>query len=562
MLPIKREQLYVVLLLSLVVVAYGNALANGFAQDDELYIFNNHAVTAPSFKSLLAPNQFSSVFRPVTFGSFAANWALRGGRPLSYHAVNLVLHAAVTLLLYLVLRALLEPAAEANWVALVAALLFAVHPIHTEAVTFIVGRAELLAAGFFLAAWLLHLRERPILALVCFVLAVLSKESAVAFLPLILVADYARGKMKPLWRYVGVACATVLYVVVLWEVNGGRFGQRAISFLDNPLASLPAKLRVLNALSVAWKYVALQIYPAVLSCDYSYNQITLYSNWRHLLPALVATVALLSLWVWAVVKRWTGVAVAGAIYLAGFAVTANVLIPTGTIMGERLAYLPSAGFCLLVAVLWYQLAAKQPKAAWVLLGVVLVAFCARTIVRNRDWQNNYSLYTAAVRAVPGSAKMHAALGTQYNNRGEYELAKPELEKAIAIFPEYPEALESYGLLKARMGQDAEALQLLQKAVAMSDKGSSMNYDFMVVNAAAQLMKMDKNDEALALLDKDISQSPEYGRAWANRAVLHYKRGETQAARSDAQMALRLDPENAQARNLLRALGEGSSLVLR
>jgi Tfp pilus assembly protein PilF len=76
------------------------------------------------------------------------------------------------------------------------------------------------------------------------------------------------------------------------------------------------------------------------------------------------------------------------------------------------------------------------------------------------------------------------------------------------------------------------------------------------------MKMDRNDEALALLDKDIAESPEYGRAWANRAVLHYKRGETQAARSDAQMALRLEPENAQARNLLRVLGGGASLVLR
>lgn len=554
MLASKREQIFFVLLLAAVILAYGTTLANGFAQDDQLYILRNRAVTAPSLKALFTPNEATSVFRPVTFASLAANWALQGNRPLSYHAVNLVLHAGVTLLLYLVLRTHLAPAAEASVLAFVSSLLFAVHPIHTEAVASIVGRAELFAAGFFLAAWLLHLQDRPFFAIVCFVLAVLSKESAVAFLPLILVTDYTNGKLKPLLRYLEIGAVTVVYLLLLWKVGGGRFSHAFIPFLDNPLGILPAKLRVLNALRVAWKYVALQAYPGVLSSDYSYNEILLYSTWRHLFPALLLTLCVMGLWVLVVWKKRAALAAAGAIYSAGFAVTANLLIPTGTIMGERLAYLPSAGFCLLIAVLWFKLAARKPAAAWVLLGVVAVALGARTIVRNRDWRDDFSLWTAAVRAVPGSAKAHESAAVQYGLRGEYDVARSEFEEALRIYPDFPAAYESYGLLEASVGHDVKALDLLKRALAMSDK-DSMNSG--LANVAVQLMKLNQNDEALALLNQDIAQFPEYARAWSNRAVLHYRRGETPLARTDAQTALRLDPENTQARNLLQVLTQNS-----
>jgi protein O-mannosyl-transferase len=210
---------------------------------------------------------------------------------------------------------------------------------------------------------------------------------------------------------------------------------------------------------------------------------------------------------------------------------------------------------LLVAFVWHQLAARKRTAAWAILVVVLVALGVRTIVRNRDWRDDLSLYTAGLRAEPGSAKMHAAVATQYNARGQFDLARAQYQTALAIYGEYPSALEQYGLLEARTGHDAEALQLLKKALSLSEKGS-LDYDYAVVNLAAQLMKLNQNDEALTLLDRDIADSPQYARAWSNRAVLYYQRGQLQAARTDAEMALRLDPQNGQARNVLRLTGEG------
>ena len=130
-------------------------------------------------------------------------------------------------------------------------MLFAVHPIHTEAVAAASDCSELMAMALMLGAWWLHLNDRPILAVVCFALAALAKESALAFVPLVVLGDYVRGRWKPFARYVSVAVTGLLYLVVLWNASGGRFGAANVNFLDNPLAHFPAALRIPNALRIA-----------------------------------------------------------------------------------------------------------------------------------------------------------------------------------------------------------------------------------------------------------------------------------------------------------------------
>jgi protein O-mannosyl-transferase len=559
-----KERIRIGLLLAAVVLVYGDTLWNAFTMDDDLYIALNPQVTDLSARKLFVPHEFSGVFRPVTFGTFALNWALHGARPFGFHLVNLLLHAAVTCLLYLLLRTILGVASpQGIAVAFVAAFLFAVHPIHTEAVASITGRAELLAAGFLLAACILHVSDREISALVCFVLAVLSKESAVVFLLLVLACDYARSEWKSRFRYARITAITLLYLGVLWKLHGGRFAPAGISPLDNPLAQLPAGWRMLNALRVAWKYVGLQAYPRTLSCDYSYNQIPVYLEWRHTLPAAAAVVAALAVWIWAVRKNRRGLMLAGGIYLAGFATTANILIPIGTIMGERLAYLPSAGFCLLVALGWgwlhghAQRSDRQRTLAFGILVAILAALAVRTSLRNLDWKNNRALYSSAVVAVPRSAKMHANLGDLYVADMQFELARTELQTALDIYPEFTEALESYGVMEYRLGHYQSAGWMMEKALYTSPR-NNIHYDFMAVNLAALYVQTGHLDGALELLNREIAESPKYARAWSNRAVVRYQRGEMMAARADAETALRLEPGNTQAQNVMRLLNASSS----
>ena len=192
--------------------------------------------------------------------------------------------------------------------------------------------------------------------------------------------------MEELQRYAGVAGITAIYLVILWKVQGGHFGDPYVTFLDNPLIYLPGQWRILNALRIAWKYVGLLVYPGTLSSDYSYDAIHLYTSWSHVLAPLLAALCVFALWIWRFYTRRTAWALAGAIYLIGFSVTANILARTGTIMGERLAYLPSAGFCLLIALLWAKLAQRERNLAWVLL--VLSLPCSRF---NRDTQLRLAL---------------------------------------------------------------------------------------------------------------------------------------------------------------------------
>ena len=295
-----NDRMRVGLLLVVAILVYANTLANGFTYDDQAYILHNPVVQHPSLAGFSHPMEVNNVFRPIYLASFALNWAFGQAQPFGYHLFNVLLQAAVVVLLYLLLKMLLESSGQAGTIAFVTALLFAVHPIHTEAVASIVGRSELLAVGFLLAAWLLHLHDREVPALLCFLLALLSKESAVVFVPLVILGDYARGKLKPVLRYGWIAGLAALYLAGFREIEGGRWGEKRVIFLDNPLASLPATWRILNGLCIAWKYVGLHVYPATLSCDYSYNAISLYANWRNTLPAAAGAVFVLTLWIWTV----------------------------------------------------------------------------------------------------------------------------------------------------------------------------------------------------------------------------------------------------------------------
>lgn len=540
------------LLVGAAVAVYANTLRNKFVYDDVYYILRNPAVTGGSLQALLRP-VMNNVFRPVTIGTFTLNWMAGGAHAFGFHLVNLLLHAAVVLLLYEVLKKLLEAVPQQEKIAFAAALLFAVHPIHTEAVASIVGRSELLAAGFLLAAWLLHLEERTLPALLCFLLALLSKESAVIFIPVVIVGDLLRGQWQARWRYMAVAALGMMYMGMFWTLEGGRWGEKTVGFLDNPLANLPTGLRILNALRIGWKYIGLQVYPATLSYDYSYNAIRLYAQWRYATAAIAGTLTIVGLWCWAIWTRRTGWALAGTIYFAAFAVTGNILVASGTIMGERLAYVPSAGFCLAVALLWTSLEKRKAALGWTLLGILAIALGTRTVLRNRDWSDNFTLYRTDVQTSPGSARTHRNLADEYVKRGELEAARREFESALRIYPAYQDVLENYGLMELQAGNMVEAEQLLKKAVETTTKDSP-DYTLMKVNLASLWEREGRIGEALKMLNDAIEKDSDYSPAWSNRAVIRYLQGDVDAARSDAQTALRLDPYNAQARGLLGALG--------
>ena len=243
---------------------------------------------------------------------------------------------------------------------------------------------------------------------------------------------------------------------------------------------------------------------------------------------------------------------AGAMYFAGFAVTSNILVSTGTIMGERLAYLPSAGICLLLALTWGRLESWNTRVAFSVLGLLALLLGGRSMVRNRDWKSNLTLYSAAVRVVPGSSRAHGLLGQEYLRLGKLEAARDELATAIAVFPNYALGMENYALVEARLGHDKEAREFLERAWQLTPR-TDPDYNSNGITFAAWLLQHGDEEAALGILNPIIAASPGESRAWSNRAVIRYQRGELGPAREDVLMALQLDPGNAQAQSLLAAL---------
>ena len=228
-------------------------------------------------------------------------------------------------------------------------------------------------------------------------------------------------------------------------------------------------------------------------------------------------------------------------------------------MGERLAYFPSAGFCLLIALAWNWLQERQRKLAVGALAGLVAVLGVRTVIRNRDWKDNRNLYTAAVRASPGSAKMHLGLAFNYMEAKQFDLARKEFQTTLQINPAYPEALASYGLLESRQGNYQAAGRMMEQAFYTIGRDNPA-YDAIAVDLATLYMQTDHLDGALELLNREISESPGFARAWATRADLRYKGGQTALARADAEMAIRLDPDNWQARNVMQLLNASKPSV--
>jgi hypothetical protein len=459
-----RSRWTVPLILGLVVlVTFADGLDGGFVLDNLSIIVNDTRIQRCTFENLYLifsrnywwPTFESDLYRPLTTLSYLVNYSLLGSgrQPLEYHAVNVVLHWLNAWLVYLLAARRLTHRA----VALVLALIFAVHPLTIEAVTNIIGRADLFTALFMLAALELHARLRagstrsPVLARfglgLCAVLAVLSKESGVVLIALLLLDDMtqpareAAGGTAP----VGGAVAAIRdwfrrlpwtnYACVLPSIAVLAFARYELLknspvthqlAIDNPMALTGFWTHEMTAIKVLGLYFKLTFWPDALSCDYSFNQIPVFGwtasgpdleGWLALALMLALTAGALLTW-----RRRPAI-----FFFLGFAFitllpVSNLVITIGTIMGERFMYLPLVGLlgALAVTLEWvasrpsFAAAAESPRNRRLAAGLaaaVIVALAVRTMVRNLDWYDNVRLWRSAVQTCPNSFKTYKGLAT-------------------------------------------------------------------------------------------------------------------------------------------------------
>lgn len=467
------------LLLAACLLSYANGVPGEFTYDDKAIVRDNPRIRAPENLGEIFTTQYfggergtGTAYRPVLLLSYAVQWWIHGGEPAAFHAVNVLVHGAATLLFARLLLTLgIAPPA-----ALASALLFAVHPIHVEAVTSIVGRGETQAAALVLGYLLLGLRFTDrrgrrwlslSLALLLYGLAVLTKESAAAAPALLLLclvwrADgglWARlrdGLRRGVPLYSGsVAILLGVLRVRTWVLGGPlKAADSGIFELENPLAKLPTLVRAANACVLFFVYLGRLAFPLRLSSDESAWAIRPLGP-RNVLfwLALLLLVALAAAALRGLRSR--APAALGFLFLGVAALPAsNLLFPTGTIFAERLAYLPSAGFCL-IAGSWIVGQSRDQdapgRARLFLLTAVVLLLAARTVVRNTVWASDETLFTNMVRVSPESAKSHYDFAYMSATAGRKRAALESYKRATQIYPRYWDAWAGRGRMERDLG---------------------------------------------------------------------------------------------------------------
>lgn len=469
---LRRHALSVLALCALVLLTYSNSFRSGFVFDNAWVILEDsrvHAATAGNVELILTRSYAfqNSIFRPLTTLSFLADYAVLGNgtQPAGYHWTNFAIHAANAALAYW-LGWLLFQAFGANRqiAAFALAAVWAVHPILTESVTNIVGRADLLAGFGVLAGLVSHqkaaaaLRGRKLAWLLALMtaatVAIFSKESGIVLVAVMAIYDFgfARGTFRRrLPGYAVLAPPFLVYFYLRGRALGGEAAM-GVPFTDNPLAGAGFWTGRFTAVKVIGHYLWLLVWPSELSCDYSYRQIPLVT-WRFDSPEVWKAAAALAVCGGAVAiaafsyRRHKPLFFFIAFFFATLGPTANLVVLIGSIMAERFLYLPSLGFagCLVWGI--FNTAgrpafrARLPRlAAAVAMSVIVIAFASRTYVRNFDWLDEQSLWTSAARVSPGSYKVRIHLATAVvDAKGQgIDRAVAEADRALAILDPLPD----------------------------------------------------------------------------------------------------------------------------
>ncbi len=449
--------------IALALLTYSNSFHAPFLLDNNEVILQDtrvHAATAENFDRILGSPYYQSIlaglYRPLTTLSFLYNYAVLGNgpNPEGYHWLNFLLHALNISLVYALGVVLFEETPA----ALALSALWGVHPVLTEAVTNIVGRADMLAAFGVLAAVLCYRRSLRSAGAarglwICGIATattagLFSKESAIAALAAVALYDWmfemSSDSRSRIAGYAAVAVPAAIFFAVRARVLA-HFPAGPFPFTDNPLSGAGFWTARLTAFKVIGKYLGLLVWPARLAPDYSYNEIPVAADARGVMWLAFCLIAVAAaIWSW---RRARAPSFAILFFFAMLAPVSNVVLRIGSIMGERFLYLPSVGFAIVVVygmrAIWRS-GRIYRYVAYGTLAAVLAAFGVRAYARNRDWLDERRFWASAVAATPNNYKalISDAATTPLANRADRDRAGDEAQRAIAMLNSLPPARNS------------------------------------------------------------------------------------------------------------------------
>lgn len=477
-------------------VLYLNTLRGEFVLDDYQTVFHNRDVLPSTplldiFKHDYWGAEITHVmshksYRPLTTLTFRFNYFLHGFDVLGYHLVNVILHGITSALLHYFLMKIVRPFQTTALIlgVFVASLLFAAHPVHTESVANIAGRAELLGGMFYLLSLLFYwvavttpdtsLQQRWIfyfMTLCCMILSCLSKEVGFTLPPVLGALDVLLVPRKNgrILRLASLVVVALLLVVSRWYlVSASQAALVQRFYIDNRVLLAERYVRFLTWLYLPAYNAYLLLWPMQLSCDYGFNCIpfvTTNTDVRNLASLLLYS-TLFVLGVRGFYAFWTGrdsqgywrLVLFGLSWLViSFIPASNLLLPVGFVVAERVLYTPSMGFTVLLTVVFTIVYQRHPRASVTVAVIILAIYSSQLIKRNYEWGDANRLWSSALKVCPQSARVQYTHAGHLIVAGKYAEAIPHLKIAMDIDPEEPAVYFWLAQAKMKLNHKDEAL---------------------------------------------------------------------------------------------------------
>jgi len=488
--------------LVLAFLVYCNTLLNGFVYDDHFQIEQNPYVQSVKYVgkiftttvwSFQGAEGKTNYYRPLmTLGFLICN-KLFQSLPYGFHLVNLLLNCMVVWLVFLTCSMLFLDDA----VAMTTAAIFALHPIHTEVVAWVAGVTELEMAVFYLGSFVFFLRlgsvpakERKktgILMCACFALALLSKEQAMMLAVLATVYEHfcRFDRETSSWktkfsRYGGFWAIGALYLVFRATVLGGLAPVRQHADVSWPQAFL-------SAFALVGQYVAKLFWPHPLLVFYVFRKSVAPSDPRVLAGIGVGALAgALCIYFWKHARNYSFAVIWIAVTLAP---VLNARWMATNVFTERYLYLPSVGFCALVAggfVFLFRRLAYIPALRWTVTtaAIIVLIFGGEEIVaRNRDWRDDFALVSRTLAVEPHASYMRTDLGVLEWSWHREADAERDWQLALADMPDNAVALSNLGMANLERKRYSEATSYLQEAIALRPRFAAPHVHLGKVYAA-------------------------------------------------------------------------------
>lgn len=531
-------------------VIYGGSLKNGFVRwDDGLLIYQNPAVMEMSWASLgrAFTTYDPELYIPVTLLSYKLDYVLGQGTPFLFHFQSLVLHIMNTLLVCWLVFLLFKHRS----IAVIIGLLFLVHPLNVEAVSWASGRKDVLSTVFFLSSIIAFFYSREEsdqskklywLSLGLFVLGLASKVMIItlpAVLVLFLWREHGRLSRQD-WRK--IIPYVLLSIVFGFVALYGKIGVNEASTFSE---------KVLMAFKSSIFYLGKLFWPAHLSVIYPYNSDILLSSPDFFLPVLgVITLTCVAL----ITLRFTrAIAFGFVFYMITLAPTfINIAKGGGDyyIGSDRYAYIPSIGILFIIGFLltkWIEHGStvyaqiSRVKISSAVSGLCILVLAALASTQSLVWFNSQSLFEHVIAHAPeGSYAAYNNLGNVYRLQKDYAKAEEYFDKSLAL-KEHPRTYVNYAALRNSTGEYEEALHLYDHALEIDREFALAYFGKGIVYA-----NMRDDDKAFIAYDHALSFDPNSAEVYTNIGILRAKRGETELAIAAYEKAVAVEPSFADA----------------